>query len=326
MYKVLAKVICSVLVIIGIFGFIDTFHPAKAETGAIQTFETSYKGYNTRTSWRSSLTMADRCTDTQKIYGARPVAAGNYPVLLYVHGTYADWGNNKEGREFVKRAASLGYVAMALTYSSGSSLNDAGLQRHAYCMFDQNHGKDGLTAACAVSGANCSNGVVLTGFSQGAAIAAIAKNYNESVKAVWGIGLSAYIYPSHTVPTNALPSPYGTRVLPSDKLVINMGQASNLFKKDLIAEDLPSLKQLTGVDCAGDYRCLQSNGSGYYVVANTEVADGTADHAYWMQVNKFSKGSLSFTLSPKKFDPGFDLPAATDWSLARNLNWLKSQY
>ena len=326
MKRFFVKLACAVLVVSSVFGITDSLNPANAETTVpVTTYESTYKGYNDSTSWRSKMTMAERCTDTQKIYGARPAAPGNYPTLIYLHGTFADFGKNKEGQQFVKRAAAQGYNAVALSYDSTGSLNEAGLQRHAYCMFDQNHPKDGLTATCASVGADCSNGVVLAGFSQGAAIATIAKNYNDKVKAVWGIGLSAYIYPKKKVYTDALPAPYGTRVLANDKLVINMGQASNLSKKNLIAEDMPSLKQLTGADCGANLQCLQQNGAGYYVVANAEVADGTADHAYWMQVNKWNKGGLSFTTSPKEFDPGFQPPATTEWSMTRNLNWLRSQ-
>ena len=193
MKRLLLKALCAVVIMVGAFGVIDMYGPANAATSPIKTFQTTYKAYNDSTSWRTKMTMAERCTDTQKVYGARPAAAGNYPVLIYLHGTFADMGANKEGREFVERAAGLGYTALALTYDSNASLNEAGLQRHAYCMFDQNHAKDGLSAVCAVAGADCSKGVVLAGFSQGAAISAIAKNYNNKVKAVWGIGLSAYI-------------------------------------------------------------------------------------------------------------------------------------
>lgn len=326
MKRFLLKVACAAVVFGSVFGIADSLDRTNAQSVPVTTFETSYKAYNDSTSWRTKMTMAERCTDTQKIYGARPAAPGNYPVLIYLHGTFADWGSNKEGQQFVKRAASLGYIALALTYDSNQSLNEAGLQRQAYCMFDQTHPKDGLTTACGITGADCSQGVALAGFSQGAAIATIAKNYNDKIKAVWAIGLSAYIYPKHRIPTDALPAPYGTRALANDKLVINMGQSSNLSKKNLIAEDMPSLKQLTGADCGTGLKCLQPSGAGYYVVSNPEVADGTADHAYWMKVSTgWSKGSLSFTFSPKEFDPGFQPPSTTDWSMIRNLNWLRGQ-
>ena len=290
----------------------------------IQTFQTTYKGYNPGTSWMSWLTDAQRCSKSQTIYGAKPSVAGSYPTLIYLHGTTADSNSNKEGQRFIERAAAQGFHALAVTYDSNGSLNEKGLKRHAYCTFDQSRQGNAYAAICATAGSNCSSGVLLSGFSQGAAIAAIAKNYNQNVKAVWAIGLSAYIYPSYKIPSDAYPAPFGTRALPNDKLVINMGQSSNISKKNLIAEDLPSLKQLTGADCGTGLKCLQPNGSGYYVVSNGEIKDGVADHCYWQMVNKWTTG-LSCTTAPTEFDPGFQPPSTTDWSMIRNLNWLRGQ-
>jgi len=290
----------------------------------IKTFQTTYKGYNTGTSWMSWLSDAQRCSKTQTIYGAKPTVTGDYPTLIYMHGTTADSNQNKEGQRFVERAAAQGFHALAVTYRSSGSLNEKGLHRHAYCAFDQSRSGNAMAAVCATAGASCSKGVVLAGFSQGAAIAAIAKNYNDKVKAVWAIGLSAYIYPKYEIPTNTFAAPHGTRALPNDKLVINMGQSSNISKKNLIAEDLPSLKKLTGQDCGSGFNCLQQDGSGYYVVSNAEIKDKVADHCYWMMVNKWSTG-MSCTTSPKEFEPGFQPPALTNWSMIRNLEWLRSQ-
>jgi hypothetical protein len=326
MKNLMCKVLCSVLVLAGVFGVADTFNAANAQAPVpITKFTTTYKGYNPSSSWMSWLSLDQRCTKTQTLYGAKPATAGTYPTLIYLHGTTADSNSNKEGQRFIERAAAQGFVAMAVTYDSGGSLNEKGLQRHAHCVFNEARTGNGLTAACKVAGATCSNGVVLSGFSQGGAIATIAKNYSPKVKAVWAIGVSAYIYPSKKIPTDAFAAPHGIRVLPNNKLVMNMGQASSLSTKNLIPEDLPSLKKFTGVDCGTGFDCLQTNGAGYYVVKNSEIKDGTADHCYWLMVNKTFPNALSCTTSPTEFDPGFQPPATTKWSMIRNLDWLRSQ-
>lgn len=327
MKSLLLKFIVSVLVVAG--ALIATDITSKANQQAplpVETFKTTYKGYRTSTSWMKKPTLAERCTDTETIYGAKPKNPGTYPVLVYVHGTFADWSNNQEGRKFIEQAASLGFVAMAITYSSSSSMNEAGIQRHAYCMFNQSHSsKNAASVMCSIQGADCSKGLLVTGFSQGAGIATVAKNYNQNVKAVWAIGLSAYIYPKEKIPTDTLPAPYGTRSLPNDKLVINMGEASNLSTKKPLPVDIPSLKQMTGVNCGNSYDCVRSDGSGYYLVSNTEIKDKVADHAYWMKVNSSWSKGLSFTFYPKTFDPGFNVTSTTKWSMLTNLNWLRSQ-
>jgi hypothetical protein len=206
---------------------------------------------------------------------------------------------------------------MAVTYDSASTNNLAGYQGHAYCMFNQSHTGSALTSACAVAGADCSRGALVAGFSEGGAISVIAKNYTSNVNAVWALGLSATMLPSYTVPANMVASPGGTRALPNNKLVVNMGQTSNVFTRNLNSFDLPSLKKLTGLDCGSSFQCVQ-NGNGYYVVQNSEVADGVADHCYW-------EGNGGCSITPTNFDPAFQPPATAPWSMIRNLDWLRSQ-
>lgn len=298
---------------------------ARAGGLSIKTFKTSYKGYKASKNWMWWLKDRHRCADSQKIYGARPKAPGNYPVLIYIPGTISDWSGNREGQAFVKQAAAQGFVAMTITYDTGNPIDEENLNRNAYCMFDQkDRHKDAISAICSVKGADCSKGVVLAGFSQGAAIAVIAKNYNRKVKAVWAIGLSANIYRSDEIPADSYASPRGTRKLPNDKLRIDIGESTNIFKRQLASTDLPSLKKLSGVTCRSGYDCIQPDGSGYYIVANSEIKDGIADHCYWMKVNKVIDG-LSCTIFPKNFDPGFAAPSSTRWSLPTNLDWLRSQ-
>lgn len=300
-------------------------YAATSTTPGVQTFTTSYKGYNPGTAWMGWLSDSQRCSKNQTIYGAKPTTAGTYPTLIYLHGTTADKNSNKEGQRFVEKAAAQGFVAMAVTYDSSTKITKENLNRHAYCTFDQSRSGNAMTAICAIAGTTCSQGVLLSGFSQGAAIAVIAKNYNPQVKALWALGLSAYIYSKYDVPSDSLAAPLGNRALSNDKIVINMGEASSLSQKTLIPEDSPSLKELTGRDCANNFDCIQANGSGYYVVSNSEVKDGMADHCYWMMENKVFKTALSCTTSPTEFESGFQPPAINKWSMITNLNWLKAQ-
>ena len=315
-----------VLIGTAIFNFNLTEKPnANAFTALpIEKFEMKYAGYNPGTAWMSWLSDLQRCSSTEVIYGAKPTTAGNYPTLVYLHGTTADSNKNKEGQKFIELAAAQGFVALAATYDSGSSIRERDLNRHAYCMFGDDNQGSLKSTICSHAKVDCSDGILMSGFSQGAAIALIAKNYEPSVKALWAIGLSGYIYRNYDVPSDSFAPPLGTRALPNDKLVINMGEASNIFSKKLAAADLPSLKQMTGNDCGNEFDCIQANGSGYYVIKNAEIKDGVADHCYWLMVNKWSTG-MSCTKAPKELDPGFQPPTTTKWSMLTNLNWLREQ-
>lgn len=281
----------------------------------VQTFTTTYSAFKPSTS--ATLPAAQRCATTMNLYGARPADNASYPVLLYLPGTYGDY-TDVEGKTFVQHAAAQGFIAMAVEYDSTSTNTLAGYQGHAFCMFDQNHPGSALTSACAVSGADCSKGALVSGFSQGGAIAIISKNYTPNVNAVWSIGVSAYIYPNDTVPTNALAAPGGTCVLPNNKLVMNIGQARSALARNLNSNDLASLKSMAGANCGTSFQCLQTGGSGYYVVANSEVADGLAEHCYW-------EGTGGCKLSPTDLEVGFVPPSTTQWSMIRNLDWLRNQ-
>lgn len=283
----------------------------------IEEFSSTYNGYNPSLASKAGYTPAQKCTVKNGIVGARPAIAGNYPVLVYVHGTFGNLSGNAEGKAFVKWAAAQGFTALALTYNSTFTNSDSGYAGHAYCMFDQNHASNGVAQSCKALKADCTNGILVAGFSQGAVIGAMSKNYAPNVKAVWAIGLSAAILPSNKLPGYLVAPPAGTRALPNNKLVINMGQTSSCGGKVLCSYDLPSLKSMTGLNCGESYNCVQ-NGYGYYVISNSEVADGKADHCYW-------EGNSGCRVSGFTGEVGFKPPSLTAWSMIRNLDWLRAQ-
>jgi dienelactone hydrolase len=288
--------------------------PAHAQTPVpVQTFKSSYSGLNPWVEWETWLTQAQKCTESQPIYGAQPSAAGKYPVVVYLHGTLSDWGGNPDGQKFAQLAAGQGFVAAAITYDSSMTLNTPDDQDHAYCMFNQSHSGNPLNTICAMAKADCSKGILVTGFSQGGDIAVMSKNYNSNVQAVWGIGTS-----ENTAPFVAPPA--GIRALPNNKLRINIGQNDSFIYPN--GFNPTNQIAMTGDNCGTSFQCLQADGSGYYIVQNSEVADGNADHCYWMSVNTSTD---SCTLTITNFDPGFQPPATTSWSMITTLNWLRSQ-
>ena len=287
-----------------------------ANAQSVSTFTYNYSGENSGSEWNPFLTNAQRCTETEPVYGAQPSTPGKYPVFIYLHGTYADWAGNPDGKLFVQQAAAQGFVAIAIQYDSAWTLNVNGDTHHAFCIFDQNHTGNPISQVCAMAEADCSHGLLVSGFSQGAAIAMGSKNMNPNVKAVWAIGTggSAGVVPQLEA------APLGTRALPNNKLRINVGQNdSSNFPSGY---DTTGLQEYTGDNCGSSFNCLQPDGSGYYVVSNNEVADGNADHCYWQSVNTTTDSCTWFI---SNFDPGFQPPAMTPWSLISNLNWLKSQ-
>ncbi|MGZ4195332.1 MAG: hypothetical protein ACXVSJ_02740 [Solirubrobacteraceae bacterium] len=286
---------------------------ARAQMPTVQLQQT-YKAFYPF-AWPPSA----RCWESERVYISEPATPGSYPVLVYLHGTLADWYGNQEGQAVIKLAASEGWVAAAFTYDSALTGTLDGAAGNTNCMFNPAVPTNPITQVCALAEADCSHGFVVSGFSQGGAIAGLAKNVNPQVQAAWIMGVSG------PATTQTMVPPVGTRALPDDKLRIDVGQrdiqSTNPTTK-VTTFNFSGLTGLTGQSCS-TFNCLNADGSGYYIVSNAEVADGVADHCYWQSVNKVVPTN-SCRANPT-FDPGFTPPSTTPWSLLTTLDWLAAQ-
>jgi hypothetical protein len=277
---------------------------APAQLPTVQ-FHGTYSGLLPYIDWAWWLTPSQMCLETQTFYGSEPAAAGKYPVLIYLHGTLADWSGNQEGQNFVQLAAAHGFVAVAFTYDSWLTFNSPReIDLHANCMFNTASPGNAITQVCAQAEADCSKGFVVAGFSQGGAIAGRAANLNTGVRGAWAIGVNGPNIPA------AIAAPTGTRTLPNNELRITVGQGS-VATNTAGQPDLSALNAMTGQSCT-TFNCLQPDGSGYYVVSNSETSSGVASHCYWF--------SNSNCYAPT-FDPVF-VGGTAPWSLSTNLSWL----
>jgi hypothetical protein len=233
-----------------------------------------------------------------------------------MHSTLANISANAEGRLITQLAAAQGFVALAPTYDSMNTNNLVGVDGHASCMFGSSNTNNVVSYACSLPESDCTNGVLVAGFSQGGAIALRAKNYDSQVAAAWAMGVSGPNIPE------AVATFGGTRALSDNRLRIDVGQL-DVTAGGAQPLSLSSLNAITGDNCGAAYDCLQADGSGYYVVSNAQVADGAADHCYWMEVHD---DWYSCTLHPTLagLDPGFAPPSTQPWSLITNLDWLRS--
>jgi dienelactone hydrolase len=272
-----------------------------AQVATVQ-FQSTYRAYNVWTEW-----TPNKCTKTEPIYGYEPDAPGTYPVVFYVHSVLADWFGNEEGKRVAELAAGQGFVAAAVTYDSWLALNARRVDGNASCIFSPGAASNPVAQVCARPEADCSRGLLVMGFSLGGAIAGRAKNFNPQVQGAWLTGTGTDASPEAVAP------PAGTRALPNDRLRITVGQ------RDVLG--LAGLNEVTGQSCSSS-PCLSADGSGYYVVQDSEVADGAADHCYWMSVSA-PNARNSCTKVPT-FDPGFAPPSTTPWSLITDLNWLRT--
>ena len=221
-------------------------------------------------------------------------------MFVYVHAHSGDFAT--EWRIVAQEAARLGFVAVAPRYTSLLTVTKPGVEGHGRCIFGTQP-TSALSKICARADADCSKGVVVSGLSLGATIAARAANFAPQVRAASLIGTF------QSFETWMLAPPNGTRALPNNALRMTFG------RRDVT--NYETVNALTGQACSTP-NCLAADGSGWYAVQDSEVADGSADHCF-----HFYAGGCYGVEEP--FDPGWRPPSRLPWALDPALEWARSR-
>jgi hypothetical protein len=230
-------------------------------------------------------------------------------VFIYIVGTSETY-NNAAAMAAVNDMASKGYVAASVDYAASQFGTCSVLSAKSSCMFDPNSALSAVSQLCSRAKPDCSKGIVVGGFSQGAILALLAKNYDARVQAAYGMGMSN-VYSTYDLSTCVS---NGNRTLPSDRLRAVDGERDN-FAGGTQSAVQTSLQNVTGLKCAaGSYACMNSNSSGWIIVKNSQVTDGSADHCY-MRASGDCFGSQN------SLDSNWNNGTA-NWSKDANLQWL----
>lgn len=260
----------------------------------------------------SSTTRTTTCGTTYNISGEEPSAAGTYPVFVYLVGTSETY-TNAAATAAVQGMANRGFVAATLAYANSQFGTCSVIAGKAKCAFDPSSAKSAVSVLCSRPTADCTKGIVVAGFSQGSVMAMLAKNTDARVRAAYGLG-AGVAYSTYDLSSCV---GNGTRALASDHLRAIDGEL-DMFLGGSQSGVQSQLQQLTGFSCpAGSYSCLQANGSGWQIVSNAQVLDGSADHCY------MRNGGTDCTASENTTDPGW-LSGTASWELNPSLAWLAS--
>src|SRR5215831_11353885 len=229
------------------------------------------------------------CSSTYNIMGKEPTT-GTHPVFIWTVGTGETYTDDLSNT-MVNAMASRGFVSASVQYNSGTFGSGTTLTNRARCIYNGSSAASAISKLCARSSADCSKGIVVAGLSQGSIMADLAKNFDSRVRAAYGQGdgVKYSIYDLTSAVAN------GNRTLPSDHLrVVNGNRDTFLAGSD---KTRTSDQKLTGFNCGTSaLSCLQSNGSGWYIVSDSQVQDGQADHCYML---------IGGCTSPTGIDPGF---------------------
>jgi hypothetical protein len=250
------------------------------------------------------------CNTTFNITGQEPTTAGTFPVFIYTIGT-GETFTNASATAAVAQMSARGFVAATVQYQSGTFSGCSTLAGKARCIFNGATATSALARLCSRAKADCSKGVVVGGFSQGAVIATLANNFDSRVQAAWGMG-DGVQYSIFNL-RSCLAS--GNRTLPSSRLRVVDGER-DVFIGPNAANVRSQMLSLTGLSCGTATSCLQSNGSGWIIVTNAQTGDGSADHCYMRQTGDCGG-------SQNSLDAGWQNGAAS-WGLGANLAWLQS--
>jgi hypothetical protein len=261
------------------------------------------------TSFTATYKNGSGCGTSENINGQEPSATGTYPVFLYMVGTTETF-TNASATAAVQGMANRGYVAATIQYPNSSFGSCSTISGRAQCIFNPNSTSSAVSVLCSRAKADCSKGIVVGGFSQGAVIATLAKNFDSRVQAAYGLG--DHVKYSFFDLSSCMAN--GKRTLSSNNLRSVTGEKDQFAggNQSSVRSDQQSL---TGLNCGSSATsCLNSNGSGWIIVLNGQVSDGSADHCY-MRASGDCNGNQN------SLDQGW-ANGADNWELNANLDWL----
>jgi len=173
---------------------------------------------------------------------------------------------------------------------------------------------------------DCSKGVATYGYSQGGQLARLVSNYYDKVSAM--LAFSATIA-THSNSTADEQKQCLKVVLPQNKQRFIIGEKDDHFggtgrrASGVPATVIGMARYVSGYDrkdCASEYNCIQSDGSGYFVATSKDTLISPMDHI-WSFTPTLNLWTRQFELAGLK---GKFENAAADkpWGLTANLNWL----
>lgn len=248
------------------------------------------------------------CSSTYSIMGKEPTT-GRHPLLIWTVGTGQSY-TDAMSTAVLNAAVARGFVAASVQYNSGTFGSGSTLTNRARCIYNGANVNSALSKLCARATADCSKGIVVGGLSQGSIMADLARNFDSRVQAAWdtGNGVKYSIYDLTSTVANG-----SARVLSNTRLRVING-----IRDTFLAGSNGTRAQnerLTGFDCSSTAtNCLQSNGAGWYIVSDSQVQDGQADHCYMTYGGCIGASSLD-----NDWVNGTDV-----WTLNANLDWLQT--
>jgi hypothetical protein len=279
---------------------------AVASCALLSTAAWSAATVNFTDTYNGASASGGSCGTSYSISGVEPADTAKHPVFVYTVGTNETY-NDAAAMAAVNSMAAKGFVAATVGYGTSLFGDCTAIKSKTACIYDANNSAS--AKLCSRASADCTKGIVTAGFSQGSVIASQAKNYDARVQAAFGMG-AHNLYSTYNLSTCMN---NGNHTLTSDRLRIGSGDV-DIFPGGTQPTVQQSETAVTGKTCANNsFSCLNSNGSGWLIVKDSQVQDLSADHCFMRY------GGCS--LNENNLDTGWS-SGTLDWQLGANLNWL----
>jgi len=252
---------------------------------------------------------------TAGIAVASPVGPGPFPLFVYSPGTgvcYANAGPLQLVQEMVKRD----FVSASIEYPEMDGYMDFKTKAQTLT----NGSASPLGILCALENVDCSLGIASAGYSQGSHLANLMSIYMDGIPDAPQVTASLTLLGgAHNLGANMLYIVKDSDVaeyLPKERRR-SVAIEGDRFFAPTIEEGLDNQKIMSGYDCGDSFHCLQSDGSGYFIIANADLPPLPASFEQF-QIG-WHESILDFETF--EFQPWF-LDGPEVWTMKHNLDWL----
>ena len=244
-----------------------------------------------------------------------------YPLFIYTTGT-AMFYKSKTAISYTKYMAINGFIAVSAEYDvlDYPFSCDEWFEK-AEKLWDQNVNNSLINVLCNNENLelniNCTKGIVLSGFSQGAQLTLLAPKYNgNQINGMYIMGGGDKLFGRFDF-TQCLS--FDTLNTESSKIRSMVGENDIYFGKNINGVRIQQ-NSISGTICDDDYTtdCLQNDGSGWYIIQEFETSSGTAPHCYAYKNTDCHSGQWDdhyINDDPLK-------QKQRKWSQQKNLQWL----
>jgi len=263
---------------------------------------------------------------TYPINGHEPDGTGPFPLFIYLQGTLMDQ-NGPNTEAFTSYMADNGVVGAAVHYFNGYNITDeeCGGCYPLLCdewltkaqeLFSTTDDSSAVSVLCAREDVDCSLGIVIAGYSQGAQLASLSVNFvtDYDIHGVYEMAGGDFPFLFYDF-TDCLS--FDALSWSESQIRAITGSHDEIFgiTVDGVREQLISI---TGRSCDNTtLNCIQENGSGWYIVEDSEA--GNASHCYAFD------GPSACTAGVLTSEYYGGCGTDCEWSLEANMDWLLSK-